>query len=147
MTSYNELERSVGFTMGMTYRKLSNLLLQRLKPYDITPEQWSVLYQISRADGLIQKEIAELSGKDRPTTTRILDHLQEKGLVFKKMDDNDRRSFLVSITDKGKSVIDKTTPIERQATEDVKQCMTEEEYEQLLQLLLRINQHANKLID
>jgi MarR family transcriptional regulator for hemolysin len=143
----NELDQSIGFIMGMTYRKLSALLQGWLKEYGITPEQWSVLYQIDRADGMIQKEIAERSGKDKPTTTRILDHLEGKGLISKQIGENDRRSFVVYITDKGKSLIQETTPIERQVATEIKQCVTEEEYEVLMALLLRINRHVNKLID
>ncbi|WP_240419268.1 MarR family winged helix-turn-helix transcriptional regulator [Paenibacillus periandrae] len=146
-TNYNGLDRSVGFIMGMTYRKLTNLLQHRLKEYDITPEQWSVLYQIDKTNGMIQKDIAMLSGKDKPTTTRILDHLEGKGLIYKKIGENDRRSFLVHITDKGKSVILKTTPIEHKVSEDVKQCVSDDEYDLLIELLLRINNHANELTE
>jgi MarR family transcriptional regulator for hemolysin len=143
----NGMDRSIGFIMGVTYRKLANLLQQRMKQYDITSEQWSVLYQIDKADGLIQKEIAELSGKDKPTTTRILDHLEGKGFIFKKPGENDRRSFLVHITDKGKSLIQITTPIEQQTIEDIKQCFTDDEYDELLKLLLRMNNHVSELTD
>ncbi|MBN3523401.1 MarR family winged helix-turn-helix transcriptional regulator [Paenibacillus apiarius] len=148
MTTHgNGLEHSIGFAMGVTYRKLSNLLQQRLKEHDITPEQWSVLYQISRANGLIQKEIAERAGKDKPTTTRILDHLERKGLIYKKIGENDRRSFLVNITDNGMALIQRTAPIERQAADDIKQCVSNEEYEVLMELLLRIGNHVNELTD
>lgn len=141
------LDRSVGFIMGVTYRKLANLLQHRLKQYEITPEQWSVLYQIDMADGLIQKEIAERSGKDKPTTTRILDQLEGKGFVYRKTGENDRRSFLIKITDKGKSLIQETTPIEQQVINDIKECVSSDEYDQLIELLLRISKHVNKLTE
>jgi len=148
MTSpYYGLERSAGFLMGTTYRKLTNLLHNRLKPYDITPEQWSVLYQIDQVDGLIQKEIGERAGKDKPTTTRILDHLEMKGLIYKQMGTEDRRSLSVYITEKGKNLMQATTRIERQVIEEVKQCMTEEEYDVLISLLLRINRFVNECPD
>lgn len=143
----NELDRSIGFMMGTTYHKLSALLQGRLKEYGITPEQWSVLYQVNRDDGLIQKEIAELTAKDKPTTTRILEHLEQKGLINKRIGENDRRSFAVYITDKGQKLIQETTPIERQVTVEIKQCISEEEYEGLISLLLRINNHVNKLTE
>ena len=143
----NEMDRSLGFIMGMTYRKVATFFQGLLKEYGITPEQWSVLYQIERADGMIQKEIAERSGKDKPTTTRILDHLEEKGLISKQIGHNDRRSFVVYITDKGKSLIEETIPIEQQATIEIKRCVSDEEYEVLMALLLRINNHMSKLTD
>lgn len=133
--------------MGTTYRKLSALFQNGLKEYDITPEQWSVLFQIDRSEGLIQKEIAKRSGKDKPTTTRILDHLEGKGLIYKKTGENDRRSFKVYITDKGKALIKETVPIEDQVTEEIKTCISSEEYELLMGLLIRINNHIEQITD
>ncbi|OXM82310.1 MarR family winged helix-turn-helix transcriptional regulator [Paenibacillus rigui] len=143
----NKLDNSIGFQMGVTYRKLSNLLHTRLKMYEITPEQWSVLYQVDRTDGLIQKEIAERCGKDKPTTTRILDHLEGKGYVYKKTGEHDRRSFLVYVTDKGRALVEETLPIEMQVIQDVKQCMSDAEYSMFLGLLLRINRRVSELTD
>jgi MarR family transcriptional regulator for hemolysin len=143
----NQLELSLGFMMGTTYRKLSVLFQNRLKDHDITPEQWSVLYQIDRTEGLIQKEIATRSGKDKPTTTRILDHLEKKELIYKRTGENDRRSFKVYITDKGKALIQETIPIEAQVTEEIKTCISSEEYMLLMELLLRINSHVDTITD
>ena len=64
------LERSVGFMMGVASRKISQLFMQRLKPYDITPEQWIVLFYVHEHEGMIQTEIAQRTCKDKPTTTR-----------------------------------------------------------------------------
>lgn len=138
---------AVGFIMGVTYRRIAALLQHRLREFEITPEQWSVLNQIDASEGLIQKEIAERSGKDKPTTTRILDHLESKGLVYKKIGPQDRRSFIVYSTDRGKELIRETIKIEQGVTEDVKSCMTDEEYGLLLGLLDRINHHVSKVLD
>ncbi|OCT13338.1 transcriptional regulator [Paenibacillus pectinilyticus] len=131
----------IGFAMGVTYRKLSALFQQRLSAHGITPEQWSALYHIDCAQGLIQREIAERTSKDKPTTTRILDHLEKKGLIYKKAGDRDRRSFLVYSTELGQEVIRVTTPIEDSMTAEVKACMSEEEYAIMMDLLLRIQRH------
>jgi MarR family transcriptional regulator for hemolysin len=134
---------SIGFAMGITHRKLSALFQQRLSAHGITPEQWSTLNQIDRAQGLIQREIAERTGKDKPTTTRILDHMEKKGLIYKKAGEHDRRSFLVFSTELGQAVIRETTPIEDSVTADVKQCISEAEYDVMMELLERIQQHIS----
>lgn len=131
--------------MGVTYRKLTSLFQQRLKEFGITPEQWSALYQVERGDGLMQKTIAERTGKDRPTTTRILDHLEAKELIYKRTGEHDRRSFFVYATEKGKELIALTVPVEQQMVRELTRCMTEEEYELLLALLSRIDRHIDSL--
>ncbi|TVX95951.1 MarR family winged helix-turn-helix transcriptional regulator [Cohnella terricola] len=143
----NDLKRSAGFMMGTAYRKISALFQSKLKEYDITTEQWSVLYQVDQSEGLIQKEIAERSGKDRPATTRILDQLEQKGLVGKRVGEHDRRSFKVYITDKGRELVQRTAPIERQLNADLRQCLSEEEYDVLLELLYRMYRHASDIAE
>ncbi|RIX53980.1 MarR family transcriptional regulator [Paenibacillus nanensis] len=132
---------SVGFLMGVAYRKLSAVLHHKLRDYDLTPEQWSVLYTVDQSQGLIQKEIAERSHKDKPTTTRILDQLEKKGLIHKQVGENDRRSFLVFTTEKGKEVTQATTPIEDSMTDELRAFMSEPEIDMLRELLLRIHHH------
>ncbi|MDU4695507.1 MULTISPECIES: MarR family winged helix-turn-helix transcriptional regulator [Paenibacillus] len=142
-TNHSRNELAVGFIMGVAYRKIAALLQHRLKGYEITPEQWSVLNQIDRANGLIQKEIADRTGKDKPTVTRIIDLLESKGLIYKQPGKQDRRSFVVYCTERGKEIIRDTTPIEQGVTNEVKRIMSGEEYDLLMELLQRINVHLS----
>ncbi|WMT38885.1 MarR family transcriptional regulator [Paenibacillus sp. D2_2] len=132
---------SVGFEMGVTYRKLSMYMQHRLKQFDITPEQWSVLLEVDSAEGLIQKEIAKRTSKDHPTTTRILDQLENKGLVRKQQGKEDRRSYLVYSTEKAKPIIEAGMIYEQDMRSELLQCITEQEYEAILELLHRIDHH------
>jgi DNA-binding MarR family transcriptional regulator len=145
MTQLFDKDQSIGHMLGLTYRKLSTLFLSRMKSYEITPEQWSVLFQIHKAEGLIQKEIAERSGRDRPTTTRILDHLEQRRLVYRKIGERDRRSFKVYITDEGKRLMEEMIPVERRLNEEVRQCVSDEELDLLRELLSRIGQHVQDI--
>ncbi|CAG7646612.1 MarR family winged helix-turn-helix transcriptional regulator [Paenibacillus allorhizosphaerae] len=144
-TNRSILDSSAGFLMGATYRKISQLFMQRLKPYDITPEQWLVLYCVGEQKGMIQKDIAAKASKDKPTTTRILDMLESKGLVIKQPGQSDRRSFIVHTTDKGKELIAQTEAIERKAVEDATAGMSTDEYNLLIGLLHRIGENIDHL--
>lgn len=132
------LERSVAFAMGVTSRKMGLLLTQRLKSYDITPEQWLVLYCVQEQDGMIQKEIAARTDKDKPSTTRILDSLDSKGFIEKQAGENDRRSFLVFATEKGRSLIAETDAIERNTVADAMKGISEQDQKHLMELLRKI---------
>nr|WP_240967758.1 MarR family transcriptional regulator [Paenibacillus aquistagni] len=141
------LERSAGFLLGIAYRHISNRFMQKLKPYDITPEQWSVLYQVVSEHGLIQKEIGNRTGKDKPTTSRLLQHLEQKGLIQRQSGEKDKRSVLVVPTEKGRAIIKETIPYEMEIIDEVKHVMTDEEYNHLIVLLKQINAHFAMLQD
>lgn len=135
---------SVGFLLGATYNKLAALLMHRLKAYDITPEQWSVLYHVADDEGMMQKEIAARTLKDKPTVTRILHQLEHKGFIVRTEDKLDRRSFRIYITDQGKNLITETIPIEDSISEEVKASIGAESHDQLKQYLMELNSYFNK---
>lgn len=138
---------SIGFLLGVTHRKLSASLHHRLKGYDITPEQWSVLYHVIHEEGMIQKSIAEQTYKDKPTVTRILHQLEHKGWIIREADAIDRRSYRIYSTDQGRQLIEQTAAIEEGVSAEVKQCLGEEEHEYLKQLLLKLNHEFGQDIE
>ncbi|RAL21393.1 MarR family transcriptional regulator [Thermoflavimicrobium daqui] len=133
--------------IAQTYRKLNQLLFLRLKEYEITPEQWSVLYRLSQKDGINQREIAIRTSKDQPTTKRILDCLQKKNLIEKKMSPSDRRAFLIYLTDKGKHLAQQLLPIEQKIMAEISVGMDQAEINQFKNKLLLISENINTLIN
>ena len=140
MTKQDTLRDSLGFHLGITYRKLVNQFQQRIKAYNITTEQWSVLYQVYQEEGVIQKTIAERLYKDKPTITRLLAQLENKQLIRRTAGIRDRRSVTVSVTAAGAELIHQTYPLERQLMAEVKSGIGESSYEELLMLLRRVHQ-------
>lgn len=132
--TYTELN-SIGFLLGSTYRKVSHSFATRLKELDITPEQWSILYHLCMHEGINQKELAAYAFKDQPTTARILDVLHRKQLIYKEMDPQDRRAFLVYPNDAGRALMEKAYQIENQHNEELTALITPEQMEQLSGLL------------
>ncbi len=129
------LERSVGFMLGVTYRKAVALFSSRLKPYDVTTEQFAVLYQISLNEGVFQKEIAALSYKDQPTTARIVDLLVKKGLVRRQASDSDRRAYLLYLEPPGHELVDALLPLELAVNKDIMNGLSAEQIEQFFTVL------------
>jgi Transcriptional regulators len=141
------LDHSIGFLLGTTYRKLTNFFAGRIKEFGLTPEQWAVLFRVREEDGLIQKELAERAGKDKPTTTRILDSLEAKGFITKRASEHDRRSFQVYITVLGRETADAIEPIEYSTIAEIAQVLSAAEYEQMTNLLKRLNEHTASLLE
>jgi DNA-binding MarR family transcriptional regulator len=51
------------------------------------------------------KEIAESATMDAPATTVALNDLEDRGLIVREADPTNRRSKLVSLTEKGREVV------------------------------------------
>lgn len=145
-TDFQKLGDSLGFMLGVASRRVSLLQAQRLKDYDISTEQWAVLYHIQAEGGLIQKELAERCGKDKPTVTRILDTLEKKALITRRLGEQDRRAFQIYPTDKGKKLVDLTAPIEQKSNSAYAQELGQANYHLLIRLLNQVIDHADLLL-
>ncbi len=139
-------EESLGFIINRTNQKLSNYLTRSFKPYDVTPEQWGVLNRLWEKDGISQKEISEITIKDQTTLTRILDKLERKGLIKRQTSPDDRRVFLIFLTNEGRSLEDILVPIAYEVLDEALEGLAEEEIKQLKVLLNKIFMNIDKLI-
>ncbi len=99
-----QVQDSIGFHLFQATVALRTGLARELRPFDITPEQFGVLFLLCEFDGLKQREIADLLLKDRPNITRILEKLEKKKLINRKTDPNDRRAIRVYLTHEGRKM-------------------------------------------
>jgi MarR family transcriptional regulator, transcriptional regulator for hemolysin len=73
----------------------------------ITPEQFGLLQAISEKDEeVIQKDMADMMGKDKSAILRLIDLLEEKELVRRVTDSKDRRKNYLMVTKLGYKVIE-----------------------------------------
>ncbi|NOV00907.1 MarR family transcriptional regulator [Paenibacillus sp. LMG 31457] len=141
-----KLEHSLGFILNHAGRRMTQLLSHRFQPYDMTTEQWVVLNRLACEDGITQKLLAIRAEKDQTNITRILDQLERKGMVERRANEQDRRSFLTFITDQGRAMNGILTPIEQEVITSLLGDFTEAEASLLKELLVRITQEANARI-
>ena len=81
---------------------------------EITTEQWSVLACLWNKDKVTQQELCDLTSKDKPSMTRLIDKLEKRNLVTRVSDHNDRRTNLIHLTDAGNALKLKATEIVQQ---------------------------------
>lgn len=104
--------RAYFFKIDTTIKKIRNALQKRFADagFDLTVDQWVVIDHLHRNPGIAQNTLAELTTKDAPTVTRIIDLLAKKGLVERRMADDDRRKFLVFLTPEGEKLYEQMLP-------------------------------------
>ncbi|MCY9665990.1 MarR family transcriptional regulator [Paenibacillus alginolyticus] len=140
------LDSSFGFILNHAGRRLTQLLNSHFQPYDMTTEQWAVLNRLADEDGITQKLLAVRAEKDQTNITRILDQLERKGLVERRANETDRRSFLTFITEQGKVLNDILTPIEQKVIASVLSGFTDEQTTILREMLNQLTNQANACI-
>ena len=97
------------------------------KGIEITTEQWSVLACLWKKDKVTQQELCDLTSKDKPSMTRLIDKLEKRNLVTRVSDHNDRRTNLIHLTNAGNDLQLKATEIVQQVATKTLNHITEEE--------------------
>jgi DNA-binding MarR family transcriptional regulator len=134
---------SYSYLLDRTARRVKGYAQQRFASgnFDITIDQWLILKSLDDDRYLKQKELAELTGKDNPTLTRIIDLLCKKGLTERVMHKDDRRSFTVHLTQSGKDKLLELSPKISEIRMKAWENLTEQDYEQLKMILNKIYQN------
>ena len=105
--------RAYFFKIDTTIKKIRNTLQKQFNEagFDLTVDQWVVIDHLYRNPGISQNTLAEMTTKDAPTVTRIIDLLAQKGLAERRITDTDRRKFLVYLTEAGEAKYSEALPV------------------------------------
>ena len=74
-----------------------------LGPDGPTLDQWRVLTHLADGAGHPMSEIAARAMVPAPTLTKIVDRLVDRALVYRRVDDADRRRVLVFLSEHGRA--------------------------------------------
>jgi len=75
---------------------------------NLTIEQWSVLYQLWKQDGISQQELCNATFRDKPSITRLVDNLEKLQLVKRVPSESDRRINLIYLTRQSQKLEEQT---------------------------------------
>ena len=100
-----ELSELLGYALKRAQLKVFEDFLRCVASLQLTPAQFSVLILIEKNPGRNQTEIANTLGILRPNFVAMLDALESRDLCTRIRSTNDRRSHILVLTDKGRSVL------------------------------------------
>lgn len=100
---FRRIEDEAFVNLQRTADALMQGVAAALKPAGLSPTQYNVLRILRGAgpDGLACREIGERMITKDPDVTRLLDRLEERGLITRMRDRSDRRIITTRITEKG----------------------------------------------
>ena len=105
---FRSLYQEAQLNIERTANLLSDAFEQMLKPHGITGTQYNVLRILRGAepDGLSRNEVSQRLINRMPDATRLLDRMEEAGLVTRERSKEDRRLVTTRITKKGRHIVD-----------------------------------------
>lgn len=135
---FDQEQSPLGLLLSRTYLLYRKKAAQRLQPYDITPEQFGVLHQLSSHGGVSQKVLAQVHERDQTSIGKTLERLENKQLIMRQVDPNDRRAVNVHLTAKGTEVLEQVTPAMRGIEEEINTLLTDEGSDRFIEAINKI---------
>ncbi len=100
------MTENLGFLMNDVSRLMRRRFDERARTSGATGAQWRTLKILQRSEGLNQGQLAELLEVEPITACRMIDRLEEAGLVERRRDPADRRAWRIFLTEKARPVLD-----------------------------------------
>jgi DNA-binding MarR family transcriptional regulator len=96
---------------GFLHVKTRRAVGRALAPLGITTDQYGTLVALQQASGLSQRQLAAVLETDTTTAMVICEGLESRGMITRKRNPKDRRSYNLVATDKGKKALGRALPI------------------------------------
>jgi len=126
------------FLISKVYQKLINSLQKAFSEngLEVTPVQVGLLFFLQKNNGSSLTQISQGLMLENPTVTGLIDRLENLGYVKRADHPNDRRVYLIYLTEKGKKVANKALPIVKKLNEQIKEGYSREEIENFKKVLI-----------
>ncbi len=140
-------EQSLTYAMEKTttYCRLKGAQFFTSQDFGITLDQFCVLEVLSYTEDVCQRDISKKILKDRSNTSRILNILEEKGLLERKVDIKQKRLVKkVYLTPEGKALLEKIFPKVKEEYKKAFYGISEEEIAMVKRILEKMKDNLSK---
>ena len=148
------MKSNSGFYISRIKQVNTRLLNKFLAQKNITAfngEQGRILHVLWENDGISNRELSKKSGLAMSSLTTMLERMEEKKLLERRVDENDKRKILIFLTNYAKSlkseydeISDKMTEISFEGISDEERLAFEATLEKVLYNFEKAEQKFNK---
>ncbi|MCW7462087.1 MarR family winged helix-turn-helix transcriptional regulator [Leptospira limi] len=136
----NEIFSYLGIHLSETLLKMRKFLSNEFETNRVGMrfEEWIQLIPLMEKESLNQKILSDRLAKDKTTISRLVDGWVKKGWVKRIQSSEDKRSFSLKLTTKGKSIWEKGIPVVKEADLVFKKNLSQENEKELFVTLFKI---------
>lgn len=146
-----DLKSSIGYQTNLVATILKTSFTKLIQPkFGVAAEQFGTLKIINDEQKVTQTKIAELLGKDKTTVGRSIESLIKKNLLKREDCVVDKRANRVTLTSKGKKILEGANEIGYLYNEGLKQKISEEElkiYFKVINIILQESKNIELSIE
>jgi len=131
------LARDVYWLLRRTSYSLKDELRKKIEEYGITWPQFHALFHIGQ-EGMPANELARELQCNASNMTGLVDRMSESGWVYREHSKEDRRVWLIKLTEEGKQLLAEVQPQHRKNIQERMTRLSEDELKTLADLLAKL---------
>lgn len=139
-------DRHVGFLAADISRLMRTEFDRQVGALGVTRAQWMVLARLARRPGCSQTELADMMEMERATAGRLVDRLEENGLVRREADPADRRIRRVFPTDRATGQQEQMRAVADSIVDDALSDLSAKEREALITLMSAVRARLSSVV-
>jgi DNA-binding MarR family transcriptional regulator len=132
------------FEIAETAHTLRRAFDRRAAGLGATRAQWKVLFRLTHTPGLRQVDLAEILDIEPISLCRIVDRLQEAGLVERTRDPADRRAWRLHVTAKAEPLVERLKAVAGELFDQAFAGIELEEIERVREMLARVRENVGR---
>lgn len=138
------MSETIGFLLNDTARMFRRAFNVRTRDSGITALQSRVLTYLARYPGIRQGPLAELIEVEPITLSRMIDRLEESGLVERRADPTDRRAWQLHMTALAEPLLDSLRQTARAVVAEATEGLSDAERDELTRLVERVRANLSR---
>lgn len=137
--------KEISKNISLIYRYIGENVITNLEDVGLTPGLSILLIGIMRNEGVNQRSLADILHIDTATVSKNLRILEKRGYIVKHIDPDNRRSFIVNITNSGRAKANESLDIQYAVWNTIFMNFTKKELQTLNYLSEKVNKNINFL--
>lgn len=129
----------LGLLLRQSHRRAAQALDAALAPMGLGGRHFGMLLILDREGTSTQRDLLTQTGGDKAGIARTVADLEGRGLVARETDAVDRRVVHLRLTDPGRTAFREAQQLAASVGDELVRDLTDDEVEQLLSLLQRLN--------
>jgi DNA-binding MarR family transcriptional regulator len=136
--------KELAWEMAETHRMMRRFYDRGASALGVTSAQWRLLLRLAREPGLKQVELAERLDVEPITACRIVDRLEDAGLVERQRDPDDRRAWRLMLTAKAAPILAKLRLLAEEMSAEAFAGLSPDEIENMRTALAKVRENVSR---
>lgn len=132
------------YLLAAASQKASAQFHARIRQNGLRVPEWRVLTSLMDKDGAMVTRLADIALMEQSRLTHVIDQMDKRGLVTRKLDADDGRRKRIFLTDKGRKIATKLIAEAREHESSLLRSLEDTDAERIKPVLIALLEHLSK---